>query len=77
MAKRKTGALGRGIAALFEENTIAPQDEGEQVQDIKLTAIRENPIVSSNTVISLWVQAFRTGFAKIFEIIFARYSHLL
>lgn len=43
MAKRKTGALGRGIAALFEENTIAPQDEGEQVQDIKLTAIRANP----------------------------------
>ena len=43
MAKRKTGALGRGIAALFEENTIAPQDEGEQVQDIKLTAIRGNP----------------------------------
>ena len=43
MAKRPTGALGRGIAALFEENTIAPQDEGEQVQDIKLTAIRANP----------------------------------
>lgn len=43
MVKRKTGALGRGIEALFEENTIATPDEGEQVQDIKLTAIRANP----------------------------------
>ena len=43
MVKRKTGALGRGIEALFEENTIATPDEGEQVLDIKLTAIRANP----------------------------------
>ena len=43
MAKRKTGALGRGIEALFEENTIADQESTEQVQDIKLTAIRANP----------------------------------
>lgn len=43
MAKRKTGALGRGIEALFEENTIAAPDETEQVQDIKLTSIRANP----------------------------------
>lgn len=43
MAKRKTGALGRGIEALFEENTIADPESTEQVQDIKLTAIRANP----------------------------------
>lgn len=43
MAKRKTGALGRGIEALFEENTIADPEATEQVQDIKLTAIRANP----------------------------------
>ena len=43
MAKRKTGVLGRGIEALFEENTIADPESTEQVQDIKLTAIRANP----------------------------------
>ena len=43
MVKRKTGALGRGIEALFEENTIADPEATEQVQDIKLTAIRANP----------------------------------
>ena len=43
MAKRNTGALGHGVAALLEESTNAPLDEGEQVQDIKLTAIRANP----------------------------------
>ena len=43
MAKHRTGALGRGIEALFEENTIADSDSTEQVQDIKLTSIRANP----------------------------------
>ena len=43
MAKRKTGGLGRGIEALFEENTIDEPQNGENVQDIKLTLIRPNP----------------------------------
>lgn len=43
MAKRKTGALGRGLEAIFAENTIAEPDTTEQVQDVKLTAIRTNP----------------------------------
>jgi ParB family chromosome partitioning protein len=43
MAKRKKGGLGRGIEALFEENTIDEPQNGENVQDIKLTLIRPNP----------------------------------
>ena len=42
MAKRKKGGLGRGIEALFEENTIAEQAAGETEQDVKLTLIRPN-----------------------------------
>lgn len=43
MAKRKKVGLGRGIEALFEENTIAEPVAGETVQDVKLTLIRPNP----------------------------------
>lgn len=43
MAKRKKGGLGRGIEALFEENTIVEPAAGETVQDVKLTLIRPNP----------------------------------
>ncbi|MDO4903176.1 MAG: ParB/RepB/Spo0J family partition protein [Limosilactobacillus sp.] len=43
MAKRKTGGLGRGIEALFEENNIEEPVQGETVQEIELTKIRPNP----------------------------------
>lgn len=43
MANKKQSGLGRGIEALFEENTIDEPQNGENVQDIKLTLIRPNP----------------------------------
>lgn len=43
MAKRKSSSLGRGIEALFEENTVSNINDQENVQDINLTLIRANP----------------------------------
>lgn len=43
MAKRKKNGLGRGIEALFEENTIDDIKGEESVQDIELSLIRANP----------------------------------
>ncbi|MCH3921789.1 ParB/RepB/Spo0J family partition protein [Limosilactobacillus sp.] len=43
MAKRKTSALGRGIEALFEENSVDESNASESVQDVSLSAIRANP----------------------------------
>jgi ParB family chromosome partitioning protein len=43
MAKRKTSALGRGIEALFEENSVDESSASESVQDVSLSAIRANP----------------------------------
>ncbi|WP_373842456.1 ParB/RepB/Spo0J family partition protein [Limosilactobacillus sp.] len=43
MAKRKTNALGRGIEALFEENSVTEPATTESVQKIPLRVIRTNP----------------------------------
>lgn len=43
MAKPKKNGLGRGIEALFEENTIDDIKDEESVQDIELSLIRANP----------------------------------
>lgn len=43
MTKRKVGGLGRGIEALFEENSIDDSEDLEEVKEIQLSAIRVNP----------------------------------
>ena len=56
MAKRKKGGLGRGIEALFEENTIEEPVNGETVQDVKLSLIRPNPYQPRRTFDSAALQ---------------------
>lgn len=56
MAKRKKGGLGRGIEALFEENTIEEPVSGETVQDVKLSLIRPNPYQPRRTFYSAALQ---------------------
>lgn len=43
MAKNKKSGLGRGIEALFAENTVTEPAADETVQDIKLSLIHLNP----------------------------------
>ena len=43
MAKNKKMGLGRGIEALFEDNNLEEAQTGENVVDLKLSAIRPNP----------------------------------
>ena len=56
MAKRKKGGLGRGIEALFEENTIEEPVNGETVQDVKLSLFRPNPYQPRRTFDSAALQ---------------------
>ncbi|MRH47131.1 ParB/RepB/Spo0J family partition protein [Lactobacillus reuteri] len=43
MAKNKKNGLGRGIEALFAENTVTELAADETVQDVKLSLIHPNP----------------------------------
>lgn len=43
MTKNKKMGLGRGIEALFEDNNLEEAQTGENVVDLKLSAIRPNP----------------------------------
>lgn len=76
MAKSKKNSLGRGIEALFAENTVTEPAANETVQDVKLTLIHPNPYQPRRTFDQEALKELASSIAKsgVFQPIIIRQS---